>query len=124
MLPRHPRDLNRRLLLTTAFDVNHHIVKEIQIMHRSERVMVAFAGEMLFRVRGGDDGDVAAEGGFDGLIEVVAVRVGGSVVGRGFQNEIGWKGEERDTRGSGRDRLGRCEGGRAGPLMGWFVWCR
>lgn len=73
MLPRHPRNLNRRLLLTTAFDFNHHIIKEIQVMHGSERFMVAFTGEVLFCMRGGDDGDVAAEGGFDGLVEVVAV---------------------------------------------------
>ena len=73
MLPRHPRDLNRWLLPTVTLDVDHDIIKEIQIVHRGERFMVAFACEVVFCVGGGDDGNVAAEGGFDVLVEMVAV---------------------------------------------------
>lgn len=80
MFSRHPRHLDRRLLNPfPTFNIHQHILKEIQIMHRGESfsISILFIGKMLFGVRGGYDREVAPEGGFDFLVEVVAIRVGG-----------------------------------------------
>ena len=71
MFPRHPRHLNRRSLFV-ALNINHAILKEIQIIDVREGFAVALGREVGFCVRGCDDGEGAAERGFDVGVEVVA----------------------------------------------------
>ena len=56
-----------------------HAVEEIKIVHRGELFAVLFCGggEVRFCVWGCDDGEGAAQGGFDFGVEVVAGRKGG-----------------------------------------------
>jgi len=76
MLPRHASHLERRPLPFASaggLDVDEHVLEEVQVVDGGEGFFGAFGvGEVGFGVGGGDDGEVAAEGGFDFLVEVVA----------------------------------------------------
>ena len=61
MFSRHARHLNTFHLYpiptTTTFNINKHLIEEIQIMHRRERLPCFLGrGEVRFRMRGCDDG--------------------------------------------------------------------
>lgn len=71
MFPRHARHLGR-CFLGGPRDVDEDIVEEIQIVDGREGFPVAFGREVGFGVWGCDDGEGAAEGGFDFGVEVVA----------------------------------------------------
>lgn len=74
MLPRHSRHFDRGLLGSFSLDIDDHILEEIQIMDCGEGFFRRFRIHKVgFCVRGGDDGKIAAEGGFDFLVEVVAM---------------------------------------------------
>ena len=76
MLPRHSRNLERRFPLIgtdRTLNIYQNILKEIKIRDSGEGFIVTFLGsEMVFGVGGGYDREIAAEGGFDSLVEVVA----------------------------------------------------
>ena len=79
MLPRHTRHLDRRLrppvLLHCTLDIHERGFKMIECCYGCESFGGIFrGGEMGFCVWGGDYGQGAPERGFDGLVEVVALR--------------------------------------------------
>lgn len=75
MLPRHASHFKRRPLPFASFrglDVDEHVLEEVEVVDGGEGFFGAFGvGEVGFGVGGGDDGEVAAEGGFDFVVEVV-----------------------------------------------------
>lgn len=83
MLPWHARHFDTWHLLPLAgilrSDIYEHVVEEIEIVHRGERFAIFLCGvcKVRFGVWGCDHGEVAAEGGFDFLVEVVAAGKGG-----------------------------------------------
>ena len=76
MFPRHSRDLDRRLAIPFAFDVDEDVFEEIQVVDIGECFAFGFGlGEVGFGVRGCDDGEVTAETFFHFLVEVIAAMV-------------------------------------------------
>lgn len=83
MLPRHPRDLHTGRLLappppqpTPPHHIHNHTLEEIQRIHvRKGLARFFLLRQVRARVRGRDDGQVAAQRGFDVLVEVVGVVV-------------------------------------------------
>ena len=75
MLPRHRRDFDRRLRLR-PFDTNERGVKEIESGDRGECFSSGgfVVVEVDLGVGGREDGEGAPEGGFDVVVEVVAMR--------------------------------------------------
>lgn len=76
MLPRHAGHFERRPFPLTplgGLDVDEHVLEEVQVVDGGEGFVGAFGvGEVGFGVGSGDDGEIAPEGGFDFLVEVVA----------------------------------------------------
>lgn len=71
MFPRHAGHLDGCILLRTL-NIHQDILEEIQIVDFREGFSVAFGREVGFCVRGCDNGEGAAEGGFYVGVEVVA----------------------------------------------------
>jgi len=108
MLPRHASHFERgplSFISAGGLDVDEHVLEEVQVVDGGEGFFGAFGvGEVGFGVGGGDDGEVAAEGGFNFLVEVVAW-AGGLVGWRG------WKSEEREgLKEGGRKKSQNCRG--------------
>lgn len=74
MFPRHRRDSQTRRLLRfrLALDLDHHLLIRVEPIHLREVVIVAFGGQVAFCVWSADDREVATEGFFDFLVEVVS----------------------------------------------------
>ena len=74
MFPGHPRHFDGRLLGAFRDDIDNHILKEVEVVNSGEGFVLGLGiGKVRFGVRGGYDREVAAQGFFDFLVEVVAV---------------------------------------------------
>lgn len=71
MLGRHGRDPHPRLLLGTALHLNQHLLEGIQLEHARERLRRALGSEAATGMRRGDDGEIASQGRFDFVVEVI-----------------------------------------------------
>lgn len=74
MLPRHPRDSDAGTCCRRLDNVHHKLLKRIQIMDIGERV-VALGRQLLFGMRSGDYGKIAAKRCFDFSVKMVALLV-------------------------------------------------
>jgi hypothetical protein len=57
-----------------AVNINEDLLERIQCRHAGERVR-ALGCQMRLRMRGGDDGQIPAQGGLNLLVKVVAVLI-------------------------------------------------
>lgn len=114
MFPWHRRDPQTRRVLCTrlALHLDHHLLIRVESVHLREVVIVAFGGEVAFRVRRADDRQVATERLLDFLVEVVA-----SLHQYAALNITCIKGR-RPTRDNARAEPSRCAAVRAGRRLG------
>ena len=76
MLARHPSDFDTRSLALRCANIDKHAIEEVEVMDVCERFRCIFMCKMRLGVRSCYDGEITAQGSFDFLVEMVALRQG------------------------------------------------